>query len=198
LIPGRYPEIPESFILLNDGKGNFSIDKNSDVRFAGMVTDAVWTDLNSDQQPDLIVVGEWMPVRVFINDKGKLSDRSSDCITEKTEGLWNSILAEDFDRDGDHDFVLGNHGLNSQLKASAEQPASLIYNDFDNNGSVDPIVSYVIIDKSYPYPTRDELTEQLPSFKNALQITAPIPTRQQKIFFHRRKFPVLRNYLFTS
>jgi hypothetical protein len=167
IIPGRYPEKPESYMLLNDGKGNFSIDSalSPQLKLAGMVTDAVWVDLNKDKQEDLIVVGEWMPIRVFINSNGKFTDHSARYVKTKTEGLWNCIIAEDFDGDGDKDFVAGNYGLNSQMKVSAEKPATLVYSDFDNNGSVDPLLSYFIMDRSYPYPTRDELSEQLPSFK---------------------------------
>jgi hypothetical protein len=167
LVPGRYPETPESFILVNDGKGNFSLDSSisTDLRFAGMVTDAVWTDLNGDLHEDLIVVGEWMPIKVLINTNGKLVDKTTLYVKGRTEGFWNCITAADFDHDGDTDFVAGNYGLNSQMKASEKEPATLVYADFDSNGSVDPILNYFIHGKSYPYPTRDELTEQLPIFK---------------------------------
>lgn len=167
VVPGNFPETPESFLLINDGKGNFSPSKDTPetLKYAGMVSDALWTDLNSDSYPDLIVVGEWMPVKIFINDKGKLTDRSSEWISSKTEGLWNCIVANDFDRDGDPDFILGNQGLNTQMRASETEPITLVFDDFDKNGSLDPIVNYFIQGKSYPYPTRDELTEQLPSFR---------------------------------
>lgn len=167
VVPGNFPTIPESSLLINDGKGNFSLEKDApaSLRYAGMVSDALWTDLNADSLLDLMLVGEWMSVKIFINENGKLTDRSSEWISGKTEGLWNCILAHDFDRDGDQDFIIGNQGLNTQMRASAQQPVTLVYDDFDNNGSPDPIVSYFIQGKSYPYPTRDELIEQLPSFR---------------------------------
>lgn len=167
VVPGNFPEVPESHILINDGKGHFAIDANIDasLKFSGMVTDAVWTDLNKDAFPDLLVVGEWMPLKVFINEKGKLVDHCSQWTSQRTEGLWNCIAKHDFDGDGDDDFVIGNLGLNTQMRASSEQPITLVYDDFDKNGSLDPIVNYYVQGKSYPYPTRDELTEQLPSFK---------------------------------
>jgi enediyne biosynthesis protein E4 len=166
LTPGRYPEPPESFLLLNNGKGKFTIGVMPDeLTYAGMITDACWTDLNGDRQPDLIVVGEWMPIRVFINQHGKFSEESSAYIKVRTEGFWNTILAEDFDGDGDQDFVIGNLGLNTQMKISESRPATMVYDDFDKNGSVDPIISYFVGAKSYPYASRDELTEQLPSLK---------------------------------
>jgi hypothetical protein len=167
IIPGRYPETPESYILTNDGKGNFSIsDKNSlAIKNAGMVSDALWLDLNKDNLSDLVLVGEWMPVKVFINSSQGLIDQSSAYIKETTEGFWNCLAAEDFDHDGDKDLVIGNYGLNTQLRASSAQPVKLVYADFDKNGSVDPILNYFIKDNIYPYPTRDELMEQIPSFK---------------------------------
>jgi enediyne biosynthesis protein E4 len=166
VVPGNFPQTPESNLFINDGKGNFRIGSiPQSLKNVGMVTDALWTDLNKDSFPDLIVVGEWMPVKVFINDKGNLVDKSKEWISANTAGLWNCIVSHDFDGDGDEDFIIGNQGLNTQMRAAAEQPVTLVYDDFDNNGSLDPIVNYYIQGKSYPYPTRDELTEQLPSFK---------------------------------
>lgn len=167
ITPGRYPETPRSDLLVNDGKGNFSVDKgqSSELTEAGMISDALWVDLNEDSLPDLIAVGEWMPAKIFLNENGKLVDHSGRYITEPSEGWWNCILAHDFDKDGDPDFVIGNHGLNHQMHVDRDQPVSLTYSDFDNNNSVDPLLTYFIQGVSYPYATRDELTEQLPSFK---------------------------------
>jgi enediyne biosynthesis protein E4 len=167
IVPGRYPETPESTILINDGKGKFSIDQHipESLKHAGMITDAVWVNMNADSYPDLVIVGEWMPVKVFMNDKGTMTESSSTFIAQQTTGFWNCILTNDFDGDGDPDFIIGNQGLNTQLKASDNQPVTLVYDDFDKNGSIDPVVNYYIQGKDYPYPTRDELTEQLPSFK---------------------------------
>jgi hypothetical protein len=165
VIPGRYPETPNSYLLINDGKGNFT-DKTAilaaGLQQAGMVTDAVWADLNNDKQPDLIVVGEWMPIKVFINQKGTLTDQSAAYFSTPTNGWWNRIYAADFDKDGDLDFVVGNRGLNTQLKVTKDQPCTMVYKDFDNNGSVDGIMCYFIQGKSYPALSRDEILEQLP------------------------------------
>ncbi len=167
IVPGRYPEIPSSYMLINDGKGNFSIDPNlsNRLKFAGMITDALWVDLNKDNIDDLIVVGEWMPIRVFINKKGSLTEHTEQYVEAGTEGLWNCIIAADFDGDGDQDFVAGNFGRNSQMKVDRDKPATLVYHDYDANGSIDLFLNYYVKGESYPYPTRDELTEQVPSFK---------------------------------
>lgn len=166
IIPGRYPEAPQSVILINNGKAGFTIASIPDeLTNAGMVTDAVWVDLNMDGYEDLIVVGEWMGIEVFLNEKGTFQKRTSDFIPGPTTGWWSCIVAADFDNDGDQDFIVGNFGLNNQIKASPESPAAMWFSDFDENGSVDPILTYYIMGESFPYPTRDELVQQLPGFK---------------------------------
>ncbi|HEY4154980.1 MAG TPA: VCBS repeat-containing protein, partial [Puia sp.] len=168
VIPGKYPLSPGSRILLNDGKGNFTDATSSTapvLRNLGMVTDAVWTDLNGDKKPDLVVVGEYMPVKVFINKNGKLSDESASYIPFESSGWWNTVYAADMDGDGDQDLVIGNMGLNTPFHASAKEPVSLYYKDFDGNGSVDPIFCYYIDGVSYPAISRDDLTDQIPALK---------------------------------
>jgi hypothetical protein len=130
-----------------------------------MVTDALFTDLNNDKQPDLIVVGEWMPVKVFINDKGKLTDASSQYIHFASTGWWNRINAEDMDADGDLDLIIGNCGLNTQFRVNDKEPMTIYYKDFDGNGSIDPVLCYYIGGVSYPVNSRDDLTDQLPGLK---------------------------------
>lgn len=168
VIPGKYPLSPGSRILLNNGKGIFT-DATSSIATpllnAGMVTSAVWVDVNGDKQPDLVVVGEYMPVTVFINNKGKLTDESAKYIPFESSGWWNTIYAADMDGDGDQDLVIGNMGQNTQFHASEKEPVSLYYKDFDGNGSVDPIFCYYIDGKSYPAISRDDLTDQIPFLK---------------------------------
>jgi hypothetical protein len=166
VIPGRYPETPESYLLINDGKGKFTnaiASWSPSLQNIGMVTDAAFTDLNGDKKNDLVVVGEWIPVTVFINENGKLADRTRDYFSKSYSGWWNKIVTGDFNHDGKTDLVIGNIGLNSQCKASDAEPAEMFYKDFDNNGSVDPILCSYIQGKSYPYVTRDELLEQIGS-----------------------------------
>ena len=106
----------------------------------GMITDMVWADVDLDEDPDMVVVGDWMPVKVFINEEGQFTDRSDSWGLSGTEGWWNRVAAEDLDGDGDTDLVLGNHGLNSRFRASAEKPVTMYVNDFDLNGRVEQII----------------------------------------------------------
>lgn len=167
VIPGRYPETPQSYILINQSNGGVPrfVDQTStigaELKNIGMVTDAAWHDLNNDKKPELIVVGEWMPVQVFSMTGGKMTNVTTTYFEKTYSGLWNKLLLEDFNNDGKADLLIGNMGLNSQLKASEKEPAELYYKDFDDNGSVDPILCFYIKGKSYPYVTRDELLDQL-------------------------------------
>lgn len=167
-IPGRYPETPWSYILINDGKGHFT-DQTKQIspslRHIGMVTDAAWADMNGDKKPDLILVGEWMPVTVMINENGKLIDKTNSYFAEPTNGWWNKILVADFNHDGHPDLVIGNEGLNTQCKASITEPAEMYYKDFDNSGTVDPFLCFYIQGVNYPYVTRDELLSQIPAMR---------------------------------
>ena len=168
VVPGKYPTAPRSYILLNDGKGIFRdvTQKNgAELMQPGMVTDALWMDINNDKQPDLIVVGEWMPIKVFINTKGILLDASAAYIHFASTGWWNRISAADMDGDGDLDVVIGNCGTNTQFHATEKEPMNMYYKDFDGNGSIDPVFCYYIGGVSYPAASRDDLTDQLPGLK---------------------------------
>jgi hypothetical protein len=168
VVPGKYPTPAESYLLLNDGKGNFT-DATSSILPAlkniGMVTDALWMDINRDGKNDLIVVGEWMPVKVFINHDKVLKDESNKYIKFTSNGWWNKIYAGDFDGDGDDDIIIGNIGLNTQFHSNEKEPLQLYYKDFDGNGSIDPIFCYYINGVSYPANSRDDLADQLPMVK---------------------------------
>jgi hypothetical protein len=168
VVPGKYPTAPESYVLINDGKGHFT-DSTTTVCAAlqnvGMVTDALFTDLNNDKQPDLIIVGEWMPIKVFINQKGRFTDASAQYIHFASTGWWNTINADDLDGDGDQDIVIGNCGMNTQFQVSEKEPMTVYYKDFDSNGSIDPVLCYYIDGVSHPIYSRDDLTEQLPGLK---------------------------------
>ncbi len=164
VIPGRYPEAPQSYLLINDGKGHFTdqtLMRSPSLRHIGMVTDALWIDMNRDKKPDLVLVGEWMPVTVLINVNGKLINKTGDYFDRPSTGWWNKILAADLNHDGHPDLVVGNQGLNTQCRASNDEPAEMYFKDFDDNGAVDPILCFYIQHKSYPFVSRDELLDQM-------------------------------------
>ena len=168
VLPGRYPETPKSYILLNDGNGNFSDQTEQlcpEISKLGMVTDALWIDLDLDKQNELLIAGEWMPLTVFRIENGKLINATDQYFEKKCTGWWNTITVADINGDQKPDLLVGNFGTNAQLKASEKEPLGLFYNDFDNNGSVDPILSCYIQHKRYPYITRDELLSQLGVFR---------------------------------
>lgn len=176
VIPGKYPLPPQSMLLLNDGKGHFTDATKSicpGLANIGMVTDAVWIDLNGDKRPDLVVVGEWMPIKVFINHNGKLIDESSKYIKFPSNGLWNKIYAADLNGDGKPDLIIGNVGLNTQFKMSPQQPMGLCYKDFDGNGTIDPVLCYYIDGVNYPAISRDDLMDQIPILKKQFLDYAP-------------------------
>jgi hypothetical protein len=167
-IPGRFPETPTSYFLMNTGKGRFITQTNEvapDLQHPGMISDALSLDINGDNFNDLIIAGQWMPVSIFINEKGKLVNKTSAYFEKQFNGCWNTIRSADFNKDGHPDFVIGNMGLNNQIKANDQEPAELYYKDFDKNGSLDPILCTYIQGKSYPYITRDELVKQLSMFR---------------------------------
>ena len=168
VVPGKYPVTPESYLLTNN-KGqleNVTSSVAADLASMGMVSDAKWLDINADGWKDLVVIGEFMPVEVFINKQGKTLERSTKNFFDKElTGLWTKMIVHDFDKDGDEDIVLGNLGLNTQLRASEQQPLNLIFKDFDNNGSIDPILNYYVQGKEYPFPSRDELLDQMYSMR---------------------------------
>jgi len=175
VMPFLYGMSPMSFLLQNNGKGIFQFDPSwlgrstfdnpTRVR-PGMVKDAAWMDVNRDNLQDLILVGEWMPVTVLIQQKDhRFLNQTSAYGLDKTRGWWNTCEVGDFDGDGDHDLILGNLGLNSRIKASVEKPLSMYLGDFDSNGGSDHIMVYFNGGSSYPFASRDQLVKQIPSLK---------------------------------
>lgn len=161
VLSGQYGIAPSSTLLINNG-GKFMPLKSADFQGIGMVTDAIWADIDGDKDDDLIVVGEWMSITVFENKKGQMTTNSSLKIPNSS-GWWNTIKAADLDNDGDLDFVVGNHGLNCDLTASAEKPLEMYVHDFDENGSLDQMLCYFNGEKSYPFASQDELISQIAS-----------------------------------
>ncbi len=159
-----YGEPGSGYILDNDGKGNFNPSTTNFFEKIGMITDAAWVDLNNDGWQDLIVSGEWMSIKVFINTKGKLVEASDSYDLENTAGLWNSIKVVDIDNDGDQDIIAGNIGRNNFL----EEDMRMYVSDFDGNGFKEQILCKKGVDGYYPVVDKDELISQLPSLKKKL------------------------------
>lgn len=162
-IPGNYGLSPFSFILKNNGKGQFNIVKK--IRM-GMVTDSEWADINNDGELDLIVAGDWMPITVYLNQgEGDFKNATKELGLDQTFGMWNSVTVADIDLNGEKDIIAGNAGLNFKLKASVEKPVSIFLDDFDGNGSLDPIIFYDYFGNQVPFASKDKLTTQMPSLK---------------------------------
>lgn len=168
LAPLFYGVPVNGHIFSNDGKGNFtnvSIEVAPALQKIGMITDAVWADIDDDQDQDLIIVGEYMPIKIFVNEGGRFTDFTAEAGLSKSNGWWNRIEAADIDKDGDIDFVIGNHGLNSRFKASSTRPVTMHVNDFDQNGTIEHIIGSYNGEKNYPFVLRHELVNQIPSLK---------------------------------
>jgi hypothetical protein len=160
VIPGKFPLAPQSYLLQNDGKGMFT-RVNTLFDSVGMVTDAGWIDLNKDGRRDLVICGEFMPIKAFINTKDGWKDQSAEYFDGLLNGFWFSLHFEDVNGDGSTDIIAGNLGLNSPLQISKSQPAQMYFADFDQNGSIDPFLNFYVGGKSFPFVSRDELNEQM-------------------------------------
>ncbi|WP_025762411.1 VCBS repeat-containing protein [Dyadobacter tibetensis] len=160
IIPGRYPENPKSYLLVNKGNGTFEIAPTPFSEI-GMITDAQWGDVNADGRPDLVLAGEYMPIKIYHNLISGFEDATTHYFEKEMSGIWSSLTLADVNGDGQLDLLGGNMGLNSQVKASQEQPAMLYYADFDENGSIDPFFTFYIQGKPYPFVSRDELNDQM-------------------------------------
>lgn len=162
-VPGVYGLFPESYILRNTGESNFEIVENDQW---GMVTDALWEDINNDELLDLIIVGDWMPVTILIN-KGEegFINKTEKYGLQHTQGMWNTIAVTDLDGNGYKDIIAGNAGLNFKWKASKDRPVTLYLDDFDNNGQPDPLIFYNFHGNEVPFTSRDKLIGQIPSLK---------------------------------
>lgn len=166
-IPDKYPFAPESYLLINDGRGNFIDQTKSiakDLSQCGMVTSAVWENISGDKNPELILVGEWMPITIFQNNNGKLEKTNpSEFNLQNTEGWWNRIVGTDLDNDGDVDFVAGNLGLNYKFHASPEKPFDVYCDDFDQNGTYDIVLAKKNGNQMVPVRGKQCSSEQVPS-----------------------------------
>lgn len=171
-IPGNYPSPANTYLLEN--KTENGIVKFEDVTSTkaqafqnlGMATSAVITDYNNDNAEDIIIVGEWMPIRVFENRNGTFTEVSEQLgLNKDTTGWWWSINQGDFDGDGDMDYIVGNNGQNYKYKATEDETFDIYVNDFDNNNKNDIVLSYYNNGKQYPVRGRECSSQQIPQIK---------------------------------
>ena len=161
VVTGKYGITPTSYLLINNGRGNFTIapgNRAPGLSMAGMVTAASFTDINRDGWPDLVVVGEWMPVTIFLNRAGVF--RKDNLNLQSTNGGWLSIKSVDVDDNGYPDLLLGNWGENSKFTASSKYPLVLYVGDLDGNGDMDQLLAVEKNGQYYPFNTKEELEKQ--------------------------------------
>ncbi len=171
IVPRSYPVPAKSTLLRNDSQGpevaftDVTATLAPGLLEAGLVTDAVWTDLNSDDRPDLVVVGEWMPITVFENGPAGFENKTESYGLENTQGWWYSVLFGDFDKDGDMDLVAGNLGLNYKYQATPEETFDVYAYDYDQNGNLDIVLGYYDDGVQYPLRGRQCSSQQIPAIK---------------------------------
>lgn len=166
--PQHYPEGGNSLLLENNG-GKFTDvteKKAPGLKNAGMVNAAIWSDINNDQLPDLVIAGEWMPITVYVNERNQFRNITAQLGLNNTTGWWNSIQAGDFNRDGKTDFILGNLGVNSRYTTSPTDPLRMYVYDFGSIGNRNPVITYTENGATYPIHPRDDLMMHLPGLKN--------------------------------
>lgn len=172
IIPGKYPRRYANKVLINQGKATFKAHKSWNTKgiddHPGIIRHVITDDFNADGKPDLLAVGEWMEPLLWLNNEEHFVLDTTGIIANNTPlfGWWNTIQKADLNGDGKTDYVLGNEGLNTQYQASAEEPITLQFDDFDKNGMLDPILSCYVQGVSYPTATRDELLAQWVELKS--------------------------------
>ena len=185
-VPWDYGQLPKSYLLQNDGKGHFT-DVTSNYAKAlsdiGMVTQALWFDLDKNGYKDLIVCTEWSGITAFLNTKGTFTEK---IITDK-KGWWNFVLPVDINNDGNIDLIAGNLGLNSRLKASDNEPVRLYYNDFDDNGKKEQVLTYYLQGKEIPFANKAELEKQIPVLKKRFLYAEDFAKASLKSLFTEEK-----------
>jgi len=166
-VPGIYGINPQHLLLENDGTGNFNDITESrgfKLKDVGMLTDATWADMDGDSKKDLVLVGDWMAPLIFKNSGRRLSPLTNSSLSHLS-GWWNALSAQDLDGDGDTDLILGNQGSNTAYSATEETPAKIYINDFDDNGTIEQIVTRNVNNRDVPVALKRELTAQLVSLK---------------------------------
>lgn len=204
VVSRQYGLIPRSYLLQNDGTGRFrdvTPVQAPALAEAGMVSSAAWVDYDGDGRLDLIVVGEWMPIRVFRQQDGRFVDRTAEAGLSGTNGWWNRVAVADLRGNGRPDLILGNLGLNSYIRASPEEPARLYIHDFSHNGALEQILTFYKHGVSYPLAGRDELVRAIPQLRSRYTTYADFGASRVEDIFRKselRQAQVREAYLFAS
>jgi len=192
-VPWNYGQTPRSYLLQNDKTGRFT-DVTSlyakDLFYAGFVTQGIWFDIDKDGDQDLILSLEWDGITAFINNKGIFTKK---VLTDK-KGWWNFVLPYDIDNDGDIDLIAGNLGLNSKLKASEKEPVKLYYNDFDDNGKKEQVLTYYLTGKEIPFANKAELEKQMPFLKKKFLYASDFAKASLEEIFTTSKLSEAKQY----
>ena len=197
VVPYRYGEIPPSYLLRNEGGGRFT-DVTAEVApellTAGLVTDAEWADADGDGDADLFLTAEWQPVTVYLNQAGLLRPRPLGPQT----GWWTHLCVGDFDGDGDTDVLAGNFGTNGKLQPTPEQPLRLYLADFDDNETLDQILTYYIGGTEVPFANHAELTKQLPGLRKDYLYAQDLARADLPTLFGRDRLAAATQYSATT
>jgi hypothetical protein len=186
---------PGSRLLRNEGRGRFTDVTRSVAPMldsAGMVTDGAWVDTNGDRALDLVVVGEWLPVRVLRQEGGRFVDRTAESGLAGSEGWWWRLTVADLNGDGRPDLVLGNLGLNAYVQASPAIPARLYVHDFGANGTIEQVLTFPKHGVSYPLPGRDDLVKLIPALRPRFPTYASFGASRIEDLFERRELDAAR------
>jgi hypothetical protein len=194
--PALYPQAPQSYLLRNDG-GKF-IDVTADMMPSltriGMITDAIWVDVDQNGWLDLMLVGEWMPITILKNDDGQLTDITENNVLANYKGWWYQIEAADFDQDGDQDFIVGNIGLNNKFHPSDEKNLHVYSNDFDDNGTLDIVLSKYYKGRKVPVRGKECSTDQMPFLEEKFKSYASFASSSMEEIYGAAKLEEALHY----
>jgi enediyne biosynthesis protein E4 len=188
-----YGEIPRSYLLQNDGKGHFTDvtpQYNKDLATIGMVKSSTWSDMDKDGDQDLVLTVEWGGVYAFLKEKNSFKKT---LLTDK-KGWWNFVLPYDFDNDGDVDFIVGNEGQNTRFKGTEKEPIRMYYNDFDDNGKKEQVITYYLQGKEHVFATISDLQRQIPVLKKKILYAQKFATMSLSEIFTSSKLDKAQKY----
>ncbi len=204
LMPKKYPYPTDSYILENVSTENGIKFRDAtekvlpELKSLGLVTASVWIDFDNDGWEDLVVVGEWMPIKFFKNTRGVFEDVSSKMYDGPSSGWWFAMEKGDFDNDGDEDIIIGNLGMNYKYQASEETPFRVYLNDFDDNNTPDIVLSYKSGETEFPVRGRQCSSQQMPAIKAKFQDYNSFASASLNQIYTNKKLEESLSYEITS